>query len=94
MIRQGLGNTAVKSDNSATAPGMSLRTIYLRMQDQGSARNAVREDIIFKLTKASLSTSVAPIAHITRVLGYSDSTAFKRLSVTAALQYCKILSEE
>lgn len=98
LISSGLGNAAVSSDAIAAALGMSRRSMYRRLQDHGTAFNAVREDIIFKLARTSLTTSTAPIAHIAQELGYSDSTAFnrmfKRLSGTTPLQYRKIHSEE
>jgi AraC-like DNA-binding protein len=93
LISSGLSNASLTSDDIAAALGMSRRTMYRRLQDNGISYKVLREDVVLDLAKASLTNSSAPITHIALELGYSDSSAFnrvfKRLSGSTPLRYRK-----
>jgi AraC-like DNA-binding protein len=93
LITSGLGSATMTSDGIAHALGMSRRTLYRRLQESGTTYNALREDVVLGMARASLTNSSAPITHIAQELGYSDASAFnrvfKRLAGTTPLQYRK-----
>jgi AraC-like DNA-binding protein len=94
LITSGIGSSAVKSDDIASALGISRRTLHRRLRERGITYNKLREEIVLDLAKASLTGTSASIATIAQELSYSDSSAFnrifKRLAGCTPLQYRKM----
>ena len=93
IISSNLGNADVTAGTMAVELGMSRRTLHRRLSDSDTTFNTLRETIVIKLAKESLSKTSVSISVLAQELGYSDSSAFdrafKRLLGQNPLEYRK-----
>ncbi|MCG7639781.1 MULTISPECIES: AraC family transcriptional regulator [Alteromonas] len=61
--------------------GLSLRTFYRRLDEQGFRYRSLLADIRFALAKGYLQDETLSLAEIALLLGYSDQSAFTRAFV-------------
>ena len=94
LISSNLGHLEITANTIAKELGMSRRTLYRRLAEQGSSVNTLRECVVLDLAREGLAGTSIPITQLAQNLGYSDSSAFdrafKRLDGHTPLQYRKL----
>ncbi len=91
LLAPGPGRAEVSAERLASQLGMSRRTLFRRLSEQGISLIDVRQDVILRIAKETLCTTPVSVTELAQQLGYADASAFahafKRLTGLPPLAY-------
>jgi len=91
LVSSGAGRSEVSADRLASHLGMSRRTLFRRLKEQGISLQDIRQDVILRIAKETLCTTSVSITELSQQLGYSETSAFdhafKRLTGLSPKDY-------
>lgn len=78
LIAAHLGERDVTVEAVASDLAMSRRTLYRRLQEEGTSFSSLREAVTLQMAKETLARTTISIAELALRLGYSESSGFNR----------------
>ncbi|WP_445115299.1 AraC family transcriptional regulator ligand-binding domain-containing protein [Acinetobacter sp. WZC-1] len=81
-IKEGLQDEQDKAEDIAKKLGLSLRTFYRRLDEQGFRYRALLADTRFALAKTYLQDKTLSLSQISLMLGYAEQSAFTRAFIS------------
>jgi len=91
LVSPGRTREDISAEQLASELGMSRRTLFRRLQEEGISLIDVRQDVMLRVAKETLCTTSVSVTELAQQLGYADASAFthafKRATALSPLDY-------